>query len=85
MVVSFLEGYRPRNGSAGGVESSLDSNAVVLGEGAEAAVPAWVPLAVGVVALVAFVLRQRSLQRRDRALLDLRTFSSRTFTISASA
>ncbi|MBD8486443.1 DHA2 family efflux MFS transporter permease subunit [Frigoribacterium sp. CFBP 8759] len=64
----------------GGIVFGLSS----IGEGAEAAVPAWVPLAVGVVALVAFVLRQRSLQRRDRALLDLRTFSSRTFTISAS-
>ncbi|ROS52727.1 DHA2 family efflux MFS transporter permease subunit [Frigoribacterium sp. PhB24] len=64
----------------GGIVFGLSS----IGEGAEAAVPAWVPLAVGVVALAAFVLRQRSLQRRDRALLDLRTFSSRTFTISAS-
>ncbi|WP_159828479.1 DHA2 family efflux MFS transporter permease subunit [Frigoribacterium sp. 9N] len=64
----------------GGIVFGLSS----IGEGAEAAVPAWVPLAVGVVALVAFVLRQRSLQRHDRALLDLRTFSSRTFTISAS-
>jgi DHA2 family lincomycin resistance protein-like MFS transporter len=63
----------------GGIVFGLSS----IGEGAEAAVPAWVPLAVGAVSLVVFVLRQRSLQRRDRALLDLRTFSSRTFTISA--
>lgn len=42
----------------------------------------WVPLAVGVVALATFILRQLSLQRKDRALLDLRTFTSRTFTFS---
>ncbi|WP_213815239.1 MDR family MFS transporter [Glaciihabitans sp. dw_435] len=41
-----------------------------------------VPLLVGVVALVVFVLRQVSLQRRDRALLDLRTFKSPTFSVS---
>ncbi|MBP1241058.1 DHA2 family lincomycin resistance protein-like MFS transporter [Frigoribacterium sp. PvP120] len=62
----------------GGVVYGLST----FGEGAEAAVPAWVPLAVGVVALVAFVLRQRALQRTDTALLDLRTFASRTFTMS---
>ena len=42
--------------------------------------PAWVPFAVGGVGLVAFVARQLVLQRTDRALLDLRTFRSRTFT-----
>lgn len=45
-------------------------------------VPGWVPLAVGGVALVLFVLRQLQLQRKDAALLDLRTFKSKTFTIS---
>nr|WP_233551294.1 DHA2 family efflux MFS transporter permease subunit [Cryobacterium melibiosiphilum] len=40
----------------------------------------WLPLGVGVVALAGFVLRQLFLQRTDRALLDLRTFTSRTFT-----
>ena len=53
-----------------------------IGEGARAAVPTWIPLGSGAVALVAFVLRQRSLQRRDRALLDLRTFASRNFSIA---
>ncbi|PVE19249.1 MDR family MFS transporter [Arthrobacter sp. Bz4] len=54
------------------------------GEAAEGGgpVPPWLPLVVGGVALVFFILRQRSLQRADRALLDLRTFTSRTFTIS---
>jgi len=38
-------------------------------------------LVVGVVALVVFVLRQTRLQRTDSALLDLRTFRTRGFTI----
>jgi DHA2 family lincomycin resistance protein-like MFS transporter len=42
----------------------------------------WLPLSVGVVGLVLFVVRQLWLQRTDRALLDLRTFTSRTFTFS---
>ncbi|TWX40053.1 multidrug efflux MFS transporter [Frigoribacterium sp. ACAM 257] len=62
----------------GGIVFGLSS----IGEGAEAAVPAWLPIGVGVVALLAFVLRQRALQRDDKALLDLRTFLSRTFTTS---
>lgn len=46
------------------------------------AVPAWLPLVVGVAALGLFVARQLVLQRRDAALLDLRVFTSRNFTIS---
>ena len=45
-------------------------------------IPGWVPLAVGFVGLTCFIARQLVLQRRDRALLDLRTFQSRTFTVS---
>jgi DHA2 family lincomycin resistance protein-like MFS transporter len=44
----------------------------------------FVPLAIGVVALAAFVARQIILQKRDEALLDLRTFTSRTFSFSIS-
>jgi MFS transporter, DHA2 family, lincomycin resistance protein len=44
--------------------------------------PAWIPLVVGGVAMVAFVRRQLVLQRTNSALLDLRTFGSRNFTIS---
>ena len=47
--------------------------------------PAWqlpVALGVGVVSLVAFVLRQLRLQRSDDALLDLRTFRHPLFTAS---
>jgi DHA2 family lincomycin resistance protein-like MFS transporter len=57
-----------------------------LGQAAEgdAALPSWIPLVVGGVFLIAFVLRQLQLQRKDAALLDLRTFTSRTFTMSMS-
>jgi DHA2 family lincomycin resistance protein-like MFS transporter len=55
-----------------------------IGEIARGADPAtaWVPLAVGVLALAAFVMLQVRLQRSDSALLDLRTFTSRVFSIS---
>lgn len=53
------------------------------GESAEGGslLPPWVPIVVGVVGLVLFVWRQTSLQREDRALLDLRTFSTRQFAL----
>lgn len=41
-----------------------------------------VPIVVGAVSLLLFALRQRRLQRDDAALLDLRTFRTRTFAIS---
>jgi DHA2 family lincomycin resistance protein-like MFS transporter len=44
----------------------------------------WIPLVVGGVSLTAFVIRQIVLQRGDRALLDLRVFQTRNFTISIS-
>jgi MFS transporter, DHA2 family, lincomycin resistance protein len=43
----------------------------------------WTAFAVGIIGLVAFVLRQLALQRTDRALLDLRTFRSTTFTVAS--
>ncbi|WNG87496.1 DHA2 family efflux MFS transporter permease subunit [Mycobacterium sp. ITM-2016-00317] len=46
------------------------------------AVPAWVPLSAGVVALVLFGARQVQLQRDDRAFLDLRPFTHRRFSVS---
>jgi DHA2 family lincomycin resistance protein-like MFS transporter len=42
-------------------------------------VSGWMPLAVGAIALVLFIYRQLRLQRKDVALLDLRTFRSKTF------
>ena len=50
--------------------------------GSEAGIPGWIPLAIGVVAMLVFVARQIRLQAHDKALLDLRTFASRDFTIS---
>ncbi|WP_313404029.1 MDR family MFS transporter [Aeromicrobium sp.] len=54
-----------------------------IGEAAagEVAVQPWIPILVGAIALAVFVARQLSL--RERALLDLRTFAHRTFTIAA--
>ncbi|MDN4173279.1 MDR family MFS transporter [Nocardioides sp. SOB77] len=43
-------------------------------------VPVWLPLVVGGAALAAFVARQLTL--RERALLDLRTFATRTFSVA---
>ena len=51
--------------------------------GAGAMLPTWVPFVVGGLGIVAFVARQLALQRTDRALLDLRTFRSRTFTTAS--
>ncbi|MDB5507046.1 MAG: multidrug efflux transporter [Devosia sp.] len=64
----------------GGVVYGLSS----LGEASSDAsmIPSWLPLAIGVVAIVSFVFRQLSLQKTDRALLDLRTFKSSNFSIS---
>lgn len=47
-------------------------------------VPLWVPIAVGVAAMAAFVWRQLGLQRDNKALLDLRVFQSRNYTVSVS-
>ena len=43
---------------------------------------AWIPLVVGGVAMTIFVRRQLALQRTDSALLDLRTFGHRNFTVA---
>jgi DHA2 family lincomycin resistance protein-like MFS transporter len=50
--------------------------------GGIASVSGWLPLAVGALGLALFILRQLALQRRDGALLDLRVFTSRTFTFA---
>ncbi|MBM7831344.1 DHA2 family lincomycin resistance protein-like MFS transporter [Agromyces cerinus] len=46
------------------------------------AAPMWIAFAVGAVSIGAFIWRQLILQKQDRALLDLRTFLSRNFSIS---
>ena len=52
--------------------------------GEPTAMPLWVPIAVGVVAMIAFVWRQLGLQQDNKALLDLRVFQSRNYTVSVS-
>lgn len=47
-----------------------------------AGVPGWVAFIAGGMGVAGFVTRQLVLQRDDRALLDLRTFRSRTFTMA---
>lgn len=49
---------------------------------AGSAAPMIVALAVGALGLVLFVWRQLKLQKKDHALLDLRTFNQRIFTLS---
>ncbi|MEV6607974.1 DHA2 family efflux MFS transporter permease subunit [Kutzneria sp. NPDC051319] len=44
--------------------------------------PPWLSVVVGVVSLVLFTWRQLRLQREDRALLDLRPFTHRSFVVS---
>ncbi|MCU1419459.1 DHA2 family efflux MFS transporter permease subunit [Mycetocola sp.] len=64
-----------RIGESGPAEASA-------AEQATAALPMWIALGVGILALGSFVARQIRLQRRDRALLDLRTFRSANFSVS---
>lgn len=45
-------------------------------------VGAWAPVVVGAAALSLFIARQLWLQRRDAALLDLRTFTSPVFSVA---
>jgi MFS transporter, DHA2 family, lincomycin resistance protein len=55
-----------------------------IGESASghAPVPVWIPLVSGAVSLAGFVARQLFLQRTDAALLDLRVFRSRAFSLA---
>ncbi len=52
------------------------------GHGSGGAIPVWLPLAVGFVALALFVARQVRLAPQGRALLDLRTFRVRVFSVA---
>lgn len=53
------------------------------GEGGGSGVPAWVPLAVGALALAAFAERQVRLARQGRALLDLGPLRYRPFVVAS--
>lgn len=46
-----------------------------------APIPPYLPIAVGLVGIAAFVSRQRALQRRDDAFLDMRIFGSRAYVL----
>ncbi|CAM3093435.1 MDR family MFS transporter [Saccharomonospora xinjiangensis] len=45
------------------------------------ALPPWVPIAAGALSLAVFTVRQLRLQRENRALLDLRPFTYRSFAV----
>lgn len=63
----------------GGIVYGLSS----FGEAAQHAVMSpFIPLGIGVVAMVVFVWRQIALARKDAALLDLRTLLSKNYAIS---
>lgn len=64
----------------GGVVFGLS---LVGGQG-DAATQMWIALGAGAIGIAAFVWRQLVLQRSDRALLDMRVFRSRNFTIAVS-
>lgn len=66
----------------GGIVYGLSALGEGAGHGAAPVMPLWLPPAVGVIATTLFVLRQIALQRKDAALLDLRTLKTGTFTIS---
>jgi DHA2 family lincomycin resistance protein-like MFS transporter len=63
----------------GGLVYGISNIGIVASPGA---IPAWIPLVIGAVAMTVFIFRQVSLQKQNSALLDLRTFASRNFTVS---
>jgi len=69
----------------GGLVYGLNAVGEGVTEGAVSPVAVGVPVAVGAIGLTLFLLRQRVLQREDRALLDLRPFTSRVFSASVIA
>lgn len=50
--------------------------------GSTRGLPVWIPLTIGVIALIGLVLRQLALRDTDRVLLDVRVFAGRLFTVS---
>lgn len=63
-----------------GVVYGLSSFGTAAEDGA--VVSPWIPLAIGVVVLLAFGARQFALQRRDIAFLDLRTFTAHSYSLA---
>jgi len=62
--------------------SGLVYGLTLMGSSEHESLPAWVPMVIGAVAMIAFGARQVQLQRRDRAFLDLRPFTHRRYTVS---
>lgn len=65
-----------------GGASAHGTSAVAVAAAEIATMTMWVALSVGVVALGLFIWRQLILQRKDDALLDLRVFRSKNFSIA---
>ena len=66
----------------GGLVYGLNAVGEGASQGGVSPVAVGAPILIGALGLTAFLLRQRALQRHDRALLDLRPFRSRVFTAS---
>ncbi len=64
----------------GGIVYGLSSFGEAASATGEGGMSPWIPLGVGLVTMVLFVFRQFSLQ--DKALLDLRAFAIRNYTLS---
>jgi len=81
-VLSVLLSIPGFGGLVYGLSQLGEAGRAPASERADATAAALTALAVGVVALGLFVWRQFVLQRTDAALLDLRTFSHRQFSVS---
>ncbi len=87
LVKNVTETGRPSFDPTSVVLSALAFGGIVYGlsslghSAEESVVPVWLPLVVGVIALVVFVLRQIARQERGGALLDMRPFRTPTFSI----
>src|SRR5690606_38485846 len=66
----------------GGLVYGLSNLGGEASHGGASIFPSWLPLAVGAVGIALFITRQLALQKRDAALLDLRTFTIPVFTVS---
>ena len=85
-LVNVYDGERTPISASSVVLSALAFGGLVYGLSSmgewvrgDATVNPWIPIAVGALALVAFVIQQRKLAARDAALLDVRVFESRTY------
>ena len=81
-VVLVGLGFGPLVYGLTGISSGGSSGGAADAASGGAPVAAVVCLVVGVLSLGLFVRRQLALQKQERPLLDLRTFSSRTFTVT---